>query len=183
MKNLCEKGFFLSVLALAKKVVHFWQNILHFSIRMVWFHTNDGISAWPAACLQLACSVHRAIKVHFKVIEVTYSPYKLFDGRKNILKQISKIGSTLPWNLWGSGTLILASYKSWLLVYLRGCMKSLHLELALYGSNSKCTRTIAVLQPISEVSTWGVSLIRSLALMVWAWRCSEDFEEKDELVY
>ena len=35
-----------------------------FSIGLVGFHTNGWISVWPAAWLELACSVHSAIKVH-----------------------------------------------------------------------------------------------------------------------
>ena len=37
---------------------------------------TGGIFAWPAACLQLACSVHIVIKVHLKVIVVIWGLYK-----------------------------------------------------------------------------------------------------------
>ena len=54
-------------------------------------------------------------------------------------------------------TLILIASQSLLLENLRGDMKSLNLEVAIYGSKSECARTDTVFFPLSEVSTKAVT--------------------------
>ena len=44
-------------------------------------------------------------------------------------------------------------------MYLRGCIESLSLELAVYGSKNEYTRTDTVLTQIYEVSTGAVYLV------------------------
>ena len=59
-------------------------------------------------------------------------------------------------------THISALYQSWLLQYLRGDMKSIYPELALYGDQIECARTDNAFFSMSEVCDGMVSLLTIL---------------------
>ena len=61
-------------------------------------------------------------------------------------------------------TLILASSQGLLHGQIRGDIRSIQPELALYGSNNRCARTDTVLLPISQVCTRGVTLTVSATI-------------------
>ena len=50
-------------------------------------------------------------------------------------------------------------------------MESLNPELALYGSKHECDRTNTVLSLISEVSTWAVSLKKTVYALEYPKAC------------
>ena len=54
--------------------------------------------------------------------------------------------------------LILASSHGYLLGNIRGDIKNIYPELALYGRKNECARTDTVFFAISQVWAWGVTL-------------------------
>ena len=59
-------------------------------------------------------------------------------------------------------SLILASSHGYLLGNIRGDIKNIYPELALYGRKNECARTDTVFFAISQVCPWGVTLVFGL---------------------